>query len=185
MSKPTPAQTTDVAKTEKAVFRVRIRGSIDDVWRELTKTDEVQKAMFNSRLHTTDLVAGAPLRMRSPDGRYTAVVGDILEVDRPRRFSHTMRFTTYDDPECTVVYELREDNDEVEFTLTVENLPVGTKSGKSMMRGGTFIVNTLKSIIETGKPPLFTRLLYLLFALMAPLNPKRARSEHWPLDKKL
>ena len=31
---------------ETNVFRVHIRGSIEQVWREITKTDEAQQAMF-------------------------------------------------------------------------------------------------------------------------------------------
>lgn len=170
-----------MANGEKAVFKVLIRGSIDDVWRELTKTDEVQQAMFNSRLHTPGLAPGAPLRMRSPNGRYTSVVGEVIDIREKVRFSHTFRFTTYDDPPCTVIYELRQVEEGVEFTLTVENIPTGTKTAKQMQRGGTFIVDTLKSIVETGRAPLGARLLFVLFKLLEPFNPKRTRSENWPL----
>lgn len=170
-----------MTQTEKRVFRVFIRGTMDQVWRELTKTDEVQQAMFNSRLHTPALAAGSPMQMRSPDGRFTNVVGEIVEVRRPVRFSHTMRFTTSDDPPVTIVYDLAQKDDGVEFTLTVEDLPVGTKSAKQMLSGGKFITSTLKSVVETGKPPLSSRLLFVLFRLMAPFAPRRARSENWPL----
>ena len=167
----------------RAVFQVLIEGSIDDVWRELTKTDEVQPSMFNSRMHVDRLEPGGQLRMRSPDGRFTAVSGQIIEVERQRRFAHTFRFTTYDDPECTVIYDLEETEKGVLFTLTVEDIPVGTKSAKQMMSGGTFITKTLKSMIETGRPPFTARLLFLLFKLLAPFNPAKARSENWPLSK--
>jgi hypothetical protein len=40
---------------DRAVFRVVIRGSIDSVWREITKTDELQKCMFKMRLDTDGL----------------------------------------------------------------------------------------------------------------------------------
>lgn len=169
-----------MSDTERAVFKVLIKGSLDDVWSELTKTDEVQQAMFNSRLHTPGLEPGAPLRMRSPNGRYTAVVGNVIELVEKVRFSHSFRFTTHDDPPCTVIYELREVEGGVEFTLTVEDLPVETKTAKQMKQGGTFIVNTLKSVVETGRPPLTARLLFVLFKLLEPFNPKRARSENWP-----
>ena len=167
----------------KAIFKVFIRGTIQAVWRELTKTDEVQQAMFNSRLHTPGLAVGNPLCMRTPNGRFTNVVGNILEVERPVRFAHTMRFTTTDDPPSTVVYDLREVEGGVEFTLTVLDMPVGTKTEKQMKSGGTFIVNTMKSVVETGKPSLGVRLLFVLFAVMGPFSPAKAKTENWSFDR--
>ncbi len=174
-------QNEERVERETAVFRVFIEGTMDQVWRELTKTDEVQQAMFNSRMHTPGLEPGAPLHMRSPDGKFTAVVGRVIELDHPVKFSHTFRFTAYDDPECTVVYELQQKPGGVDFTLTVEDLPVGTRSGKQMASGGRFITKTLKSIVETGRPTMGARMLFVLFKLLAPLNPKRTRTEQWPL----
>lgn len=170
-----------MAETERAVFRVVIKGSIEDVWREITKTDEDQGCMFNMRLHTDGLAPGGQIRMRTISGKYTGVVGEILEFDPPRRYSHTFRFTNYDDPPCKVSYDLREVDGGVEFTLTLDDMPKGTKTAKQMTQGGTMIVNTLKAIVETGRPSFGTRLLYGLFKVMEPLQPKRCLSEHWPL----
>ncbi len=49
--------------TTKSVSRVFIQGSIDAVWRELTKTGETQKAMFNMVMHTSGLRPGAMIQM--------------------------------------------------------------------------------------------------------------------------
>ena len=152
------------------------------MWREITKTDEPQKAFFNARMHRLGLGPGSPIQMRSPDGKFTSVVGEILEVDAPRKLSHTLKFTAYDDPWCRVTYELRETADGVEFTLTSEDVLPATKTARDMARGGDFIVNTLKAIVENGQPPLGTRLLYVLFSLLGPLTPKKCRSENWPLE---
>jgi len=168
-------------EAEKAVFRVLIRGSVDDVWRELTRTDRPQWAMFNSVLHTDGVAPGGELRMRSPDGRFTAVTGRYIEVEEKVRLSHTMRFTTYDDPEATITYRLEEVEEGVRLTLTVERMTPGSKSAKQMKQGGTFIVNNLKAIVETGRPTLGARLLFVLFKLLAPFNPASTRSEHWQL----
>lgn len=86
-----------------------------------------------------------------------------------------------DDPECKVIYELREVEGGVEFQLIIEDLPAGTATAKQMKQGGVMIVNTLKSIVETGRPSFGVRLLHVLFRLLEPLTPARARSEHWPL----
>jgi uncharacterized protein YndB with AHSA1/START domain len=168
-----------MAKTTRAVFKVTIRGRIEDVWREITKTDEVQGCMFNMMMRTDGLAVGAKMRMTTPDDKYTGVVGEVLEFDPPKRYSHTFRFTQYDDPPCKVTYDLAEVADGVEFTLTADDIPVGTKTAKQMTQGGKMIVNTLKAIVETGRPSFGTRMLYVLFKLLTPLTPKKARSENW------
>ena len=182
MPERTAAAATSTSRTEEAVFKIFIRGSIDEVWREITKTDEPQGAFFNMRLFTPGLAPGAPMQMRTKSGKLTGAVGRVLEFDPPHRYAHTFRFTSYDDPECQVIYDLKEVTNGVEFTLTLKNMPAGTRTAKDMKGGGTMIVNTLKAIVETGRPKLGTRLLYLLFAVTEPFSPKRLRSENWPLE---
>ena len=165
--------------TQKAVSKIFIQGTIEQVWNEITKTDEVQKCMFNSRLHTDGLRPGAKIFMRTPNGKYTGVVGEVLECDAPHRYSHTFKFTAYDDPTCTVTYELKEVEGGVEFTLTADGIPSGTKTADQMIRGADLIVKTLKAIVETGKPPLGTRLLYVMFGMMEPFSPRKSLSENW------
>jgi uncharacterized protein YndB with AHSA1/START domain len=173
-----------VSASEKAVFRVFIRGSIEDVWREITKEGEVQPCMFNMRLDTDGLRPGGQIRMRSPSGRYTGVVGEVLEFDPPHRYVHTFRFTQFDDPPCTVIHELREVEGGVEYTLTHDHVPPGTRTAKQMNQGGALICSTLKAVVERGRPTFGVRLLYRLFRLLEPLTPRKCRSENWPLDRK-
>jgi uncharacterized protein YndB with AHSA1/START domain len=172
-------------ETERAVFKVFIRGPIEAVWHEITKKDEPQLCMFNMKLETNDLQAGGQIRMRTASGKNTGVVGEVLEFRPPHRYVHTFRFTQYDDPPCTVIHELKEVAGGVEYTLTHENVPVGTRTAKQMNQGGGLIVKTLKSVVERGRPPFGVRVLYLLFKLTEALMPKRCRSENWPLDRKV
>jgi uncharacterized protein YndB with AHSA1/START domain len=174
-----------MAELERSIFKVFIRGSIQDVWREITKTDEPQKCMFNMRLDTDGLKPGGQIRMRSANGKYTGVVGEVLEFEPPHRYVHTFRFTQYDDPPCKVIHELREVPGGVEYTLTNENVPAGTKTAKQMNQGSGLITKTLKAVIETGRPSFGVRLLFRLIRIMEPLTPKRCRSENWPLSRKV
>lgn len=169
------------ADSRPRVFNIMIKGTIHDVWREITRTDAPIACFFNSRMDTPMLAPGSKMAMRSPDGKYTGVVGEILEVRPPTRFSHTFKFTNFDDPVCKVTYELREVAGGVEFMLTVDDMPVGTKTEKQMTQGGTMIVNTLKAVIETGRPSFGTRMLFVLFKVMGPFTPKKCFSEHWPV----
>ena len=91
-------------------------------------------------------------------------------------------FTNFNDPEFTVTYDLESVDGGVQFTLTVDNLPLDTKSAKQMVQGGKMIVNTLRAVIETGRPALGIRLLYSLFKLMQPFSPKKCLSENWPVN---
>ncbi|MEO1528950.1 MAG: SRPBCC domain-containing protein [Planctomycetota bacterium] len=171
--------------TEKTrlVHRIRINASIEDVWEALTKEGDVLPFFFNSVLHTTTLAPGAPMRMRSKDGKYTGVVGEVLEIDPPFRYVTTFKFTNFDDPPCKVTHELKEVDGAVEYTLISEEIPAGTKTEKQMKQGGAFIVKTLKGVVETGKPPLGSRLILGMIGMFAWLTPKKCLSEHWPLDK--
>lgn len=165
---------------EKNIFKVHIRAPIQKVWEELTNTTRVRPFFFNSRCDTPGLAPGAALRMRSGNGKYTAVVGEVLEFDPPHRYSHTFKFTSLDDPPCKVTYVLREVDDGVEFTLINEEVPAGTKTEKYMTQGAQFIVDNLKAILETGKPTFGGRFALFMMKLMGPLTPKASLSSNWP-----
>lgn len=172
---------TPEASSKQAVFSTVIRGTADAVWHEITKTDAPQETFFNMWMDTTTLGPGAPIRMRTKSRKYTGAVGEVIEWDPPRRFAHTFRFTHLDDPECVVRYEIEDDPNGVKFTMTLENLTEGTKTAKQMTQGGKMILNTLKSMVENGKPSMGTRMLFKVFRLMEPTSPKSTLSERWPL----
>lgn len=171
-------------KTTKAVSKIFISGSIQDVWRELTKTGEVQKCFFNNVMHRTGLRPGAVVQMRTISNKYVGVVGEILEVDPPHKFSMTFKFTNFDDPYCKVTHLLKEVEGGVEYTLVSEDIPVGTKTEKQMGSGGDLIVKVLKDTIEKGKPSFGVRMLFVLFKVMEPFSPAKCKVEHWPLVEK-
>jgi uncharacterized protein YndB with AHSA1/START domain len=172
-----------VVDSHKAVFRILINGSQEAIFRELTKTDAPQGAVFNAMLTlpSPDIAVGKQMQMRTVSGRHTVVFGEILEYDPPHRFAHTHHFAQHDDPVCTVIYDLKRVADGVEVTLTVENIPLGTRTATAMQKGGTFILANLKSIVETGRPTLGARLMYVAFGAMEFMLPKRTRVENHPL----
>lgn len=171
----------EASKTDQ-MFRVVIAAPIERVWHELTKTDAAQGAVFNAWLHLRGgLVRGAAMQMKTGSGKHTIVVGEVVECDPPRRFVHTHRFTQYDDPVCTVSYDLERVAGGVQVTLRVTGVAIGSKSAKDMAAGGTMIVNTLKAICETGQPAFGTRAMYFMFKWMEFVLPARTKSEHWPL----
>ena len=50
-----------------------------------------------------------------------------------------------------------------------------------MTGGSTMILNTLKAVVETGRPSFGTRIMYALFSKLGFMLPKRTRAENWPL----
>jgi uncharacterized protein YndB with AHSA1/START domain len=168
----------------RAVFRVVIAGSQQAIFEELTRTDGLLPAIFNSRMVTTGLRPGGRMQMRTASGGHVIVDGDVVEYDPPRRFAHTHRFTQHGDPACRVTYELKPVEGGIEVTLTVDDLPIGTRTANEMQKGGDFILGNLKSIVETGRPTLMARLMYRVFGAMEFVLPARTRTEHWPLDGK-
>lgn len=170
---------------ERQYFRVTIRAPIHKVWAELTRTDSVLPFFFNGVCRTPGLEVGAPIRMQTKDGKYTSVVGDVIEFDPPHRYAHTFRFTNQDDPPCVVRYVLKEVDGGTEFTLINEGVPAGTKTEKYMTSGGKFITENLKSLVETGKPTLGGRFALVAMGLFAAFTPKESLSENWPFDRKI
>jgi uncharacterized protein YndB with AHSA1/START domain len=173
-----------VAEKGKAVYRIVIDGSQEAIFRELTATDRPLGAIFNAHMHTTGLNPGGRMQMRTSTGKHVIVDGDVVEYDPPRRFVHTHRFTMMDDPVCRVTYELKPVTGGIEVTLTIDDLPLGTKTAKSMEPGGTQILQTLKAIVEQGRAPLFTRIKYWLMDAMEFALPGKTRSENWPLERR-
>ncbi len=170
--------------TEKSIYKVIINAPIETVWAELVKIDEVLPFFFGSVCKTTgDLSIGSSIAMETPNGKYRSVVGKVLEFSPPHRYAHTFKFTGHDDPPCTVTYDLKETPEGVEFSLITTNVPAGTKTEKGMAQGGKFIVDTLKSVAETGRPSFGGRMMLGMMGLFQPFTPKVCKSDNWPFDK--
>lgn len=173
------------AEPKRDYFRVVIHAPIHKVWAEITRTDSVLPFFFNSVCRTPGLEVGAPVRMGSKDGKYAAVVGDVVEFEPPYRYAHTFKFTSLDDPVCTIRYILKEVKEGTEFTLINEGVPAGTKSENYMTSGGNFIVKNLKACIETGNATPGGRFALWMMGLTAPFTPRKCRAEYWPFDRKI
>jgi uncharacterized protein YndB with AHSA1/START domain len=169
--------------SDKQIYKTIINAPIETVWNTLVKTDEVLPFFFGSVCETKDgLKPGRKMRMVTPDRKFAAVVGEVLEFSPPHRYSHTMAFTQFTgEAPATVTYELKEVPGGTEFSLITTNVTAGTKTGKSMAQGGAFIVDNLKRLVETGKPAFSGRMVMMLNPVLGMLTPKACRIEHWPL----
>jgi uncharacterized protein YndB with AHSA1/START domain len=168
---------------DRAVYKVLIDASIESVWSELVNTVSPRPFFWNSKWDTRALAPGNRYRMLSKDGRTVGVIGEVLELDPPRKLVTTFRLTALDDEASKVTYTLAETPNGTEFCLVTENVVAGSKSEKSMAGGARFIVDNFKAYVETGNVTFGARLTLAMYALMAPLAPKTMRAENWPLDE--
>ncbi|MEE2692450.1 MAG: SRPBCC domain-containing protein [Pseudomonadota bacterium] len=168
---------------EKQIYKVTIAAPIETVWSELVKTASPRPFFWNSSWDGPGMRPGAPYRMLSADKKVVGVIGEILEMEPPRRLVTSFRLTSLDDPSSTVTYTLTETEGGTEFCLVTENVVAGSKSEKSMADGAKFIVENFKAYVETGKVTFGARMMLAIFALMAPMTPKALRAENWPLEK--
>lgn len=172
-------------KMRQSMYKVFINASIDKVWSEIVNTDSPRQFFFNSQCDTPGLQVGAPMAMRTPDGKYTSVVGEVIEFNPPYRYAHTFKFTHLDDALCKVIYDLKEVNGGTEFTLISENPDTAdvSKTEKSMQGGNKFICENLKAIVETGKATFSGRMILTIIKLTQGFSPKVALSENWTFEK--
>lgn len=173
----------DKKHADRAVYKVLIHAPIETVWSELVNSASPRPFFWNSKWDTPAVAPGNAYRMLSKDGRTVAVIGEVLEMDPPRRLVTSFRLTSFDDPASKVTYTLTPAPNGTEFCLITENVVAGSKSEKSMADGSRFIVENFKAYVETGKVTFGARLMLAMFGLLAPLAPKAMRAEKWPLDK--
>ena len=116
-------------------------------------------------------------------GSQEAIFKELTATDRPLGAIFNSRMhTTGLRPGGRI--QMRTVSGGIEVTLTVDDVPVGTKTARSMQKGGTFMLDTLKSIVETGRPALGTRLMYVMFDALEFVLPAKTKSGRWPLERK-
>jgi uncharacterized protein YndB with AHSA1/START domain len=162
------------ARKLEHVLEIRIKGSIEAVWAEITKRGGVQRPLMDSVL-VTDLKPGDPFRYVSANRRYWFVRGTILEVEPPRRLVHTYQTSWSTDPESRVTWDLESLGDEVRVRLVHDRFETATQTYEGVKDGWSKILTSLKRWVETGDITLGTKLFYAFFRLQFPFLPKSAR----------
>ena len=137
------------------VYRIFIKASPEKVWEGITSPAFTARYFYGSHIEPP-LEAGAPFRSLGPDGN-ALVLGDILEVDRPRRFVHTWRAqwspALAADPPSRVTWELEPAGPGVtKLTLTHDQFPGETATFTEVAGGWMYVLSGLKTVLETGEP---------------------------------
>jgi uncharacterized protein YndB with AHSA1/START domain len=165
--------------TELAPFvtAIDIKVPIQKVWAEITKTGGLQPAIYNTRLEMQPR-PGSRLRYYSPNKKRVFVVGEVLEIEPPRKFKHTYHFLMNGkEPPTIVTWELAEIPGGTRVTLTHAGFTTAHKGATKQQAGWQEILALLKSELETGGIPFKTRMMYGMMGMMSFMLPKTTRVE--------
>lgn len=158
------------------VCSIVIGAPLEKVWAEITKTDSIQRAVYNTYLDI-ELAPGGALRYYSPDRKRVFVAGKVLEVDPPHKLRHTYVFTMNPDPVTEVTWELEEVPEGCRVTITHAGW-THAKDADKHIAGWTEILGLLKSEIETGDIPAKTKLVYWMQGRFMWAMPKKTKTEY-------
>lgn len=160
------------------VISIHIAAPVERVWAEITKTGRVQRALYNTVLET-ELRPGTRLRYYSPDRKRVFIVGEVLEVEPLRKFSHTYRFTTWKTLTPTrVTWELAEERGGCRVTVTHSGWTQEHQAPEKTAGGWKEILALLKQELETGQLPFKTRAMYRMMGWFMFMLPKTTRTDY-------
>jgi uncharacterized protein YndB with AHSA1/START domain len=138
----------------KTVYVIYIASTPEKVWEALTSA-EFTRQYFSGRSVEIEPKVGGSFVMRMPDRRFD-VKGRVVEWDPPRRLSATwaVDFEEFRElPESLVTYDIEPMGESVKLTMTEAfqwEVPDAILAGGR--QGWPFILSSLKSVLETGKP---------------------------------
>ena len=135
------------------VFRIHIRATPEEVWQAITDPAFTRQYFHRTAFEST-LEPGSGMCYVLPDGA-DAVVGEIEEVEAPRRLVMTWR-ALYDpamaeEPPSRVEWHLDDAGEGVTRVTTIHrDLAFSPTTSASVGAGWTWILDSMKSLLETG-----------------------------------
>ncbi|HSK18485.1 MAG TPA: SRPBCC domain-containing protein [Longimicrobiales bacterium] len=160
------------------VASIHIGVPVERVWEEITRTGRVQRALYNTVLDA-ELRPGARLRYYSPNRKRVFIVGEVVEVDPPRKLSHTYWFTMWKGGGPTLVtWELHEESGGCRVTVTHSGWTSAHEAAEKTGAGWREILALLKQDLETGTIPLKTRAMYAVMNAFLFAMPKTTAKEY-------
>ena len=133
------------------VYVTYIETTPEKLWEALTSSEFSKRYWFNTEVKS-DWKVGSPFALVM--NGTTTDVGEILEVDRPRRLAYSFRAAHNGmeaEPPSRVTFELEPQKDQVKLTIVHDKFEPGSKAFESVSRGWPLVLSSLKSYLETGK----------------------------------
>lgn len=157
------------------VQTVVIAASVEEVWSEVTKLGQVNRALMDSVFDTT-LEPGAPVLYRTEDGKRVFIVGRIIEVEAPRRLVMRWQLTMRKDPPSLVTWTLDPEADGTRVTVTHNDFAEGTKLTGYDKTWAAMLAN-LKRVVEQGDIGPRTKVQYAFMRMTRFAMPPSTRAD--------
>jgi uncharacterized protein YndB with AHSA1/START domain len=146
-------------KTEtklQQVYVLYIRSTPAKVWDAIVKPEMTRQYFYGTEIES-DLKPGSSLDyfMKNEKGEtVSALTGKILEVVPGKKLVHTFSFPQNDDKPSRAFYEIERvaDQDLVKLTVIHDEFEGETKTYKDTSGGWPILLNSLKTLLETGEP---------------------------------
>jgi uncharacterized protein YndB with AHSA1/START domain len=143
---------TRLERSMEKVFEIYIRTTPERLWDAIT--DPRIRAKYNFGVGAvSEWKAGARLELKVAEPPLLLAVGEVLEIDPPRRLVHTMTALWGDDVQAEgasrVTWEIEPIADSCRLTLTHDQLREGAND--QLYGGWPMILSGLKTWLETGE----------------------------------
>jgi uncharacterized protein YndB with AHSA1/START domain len=139
-------------RTMEKVFEIWIKTTPERLWQAIT--DPAMRARYNfGAAIESDWKAGSKFEMTAGGGSVHLGVGEILEVDAPRRLVQSMTALWSDEAKAEgtsrVTWEIEAVGDSCRLTVTHDQLRDG--ANPELYGGWPMILSGLKTLLETGE----------------------------------
>lgn len=152
----------------------------EEVWSAFTGTGEPRPYYFDAVLQA-DLRPGGRWRFVTDDLARLLAGGEVLVVERPRRFVHTFAAADLEDAPSRIAVELAVIPGGTRVELVHDRFTGATATYRRFRRAHPLALSAMKSFLETGRLPLRARLYTAIFEPGMKLF--TARAEPWaPAD---
>lgn len=136
------------------VWELEIKTTPEQLWQAITDPEFTQRYYHESRVYS-DWNVGSPF-LYVIDDRTVAIQGVVLEADPPKRlvltFSMRYRPELAADPPSRVTWEIEPVGDACKLTVVQDNFESETETYRTVGRGRQAILESMKSLLETGVP---------------------------------
>ena len=133
------------------IYVTYIETTQEKLWDALTNSEFTRRYWFNTEVKS-DWKVGSPFALVM--NGTTTDVGEILQVDRPRRlsytFHHVLSEAACNERPTKVTFNLEPHGKLVKLTLTHEDFEDGSVILDGISKGWPAILSSLKSLLESG-----------------------------------
>lgn len=136
------------------VYVTYIRASAEKIFEAITRPEIA--ARYWGHENVSDWQPGSRWEhIRADAARDVKLVGDVVEIDPPRRLVMTWAGASdYDNPDAhsRVTFDLVPYDDMVRLTVTHDELEAGSGMATGISKGWPLVLSSLKSYLETDEP---------------------------------